>query len=418
MRDRRYGRQPRTAPADVVAVAERQGGRGIAESALQALVSRTAIAAVLGQSFGGLRDLYEALGYNKAPLFRDFLAKYVRQDIAAAVVDAPVQACWGAPPEISESEDNETEFEKAWADLLKRRNVLNYFQRVDTLQSIGEYAVLLMGFDGEADLSKPVANANQLLYLMPYSQDAATISTYDGKTTSPRFGLPETYSINMRSAGSTLGTPTAARPVHWSRVIHVTEDNLDDDVRGQPKLLRIMNRLDDIDKVAGGSAEMFWRGAQPGHGFSVQKDANLSPDKKVAFQTEIANYMHGLQRDLLLEGIDITNLAQQIADPTGHVSVLIDLLAGAVRIPKRILLGSERGELSSAQDERAWQSRIMQRQRQFCEPMVLRPFIDRLIEHGTLPKPADGYTCKWPDQFALSGKEKAKVAALPKEKKA
>ena len=387
-------------------------GRGIADAAFAALVSRASLASYLGQTYGGTRDMYSNLGYNKNPVFNDFMSKYLRQDIARAIINAPVCASWAPHPEISESEDKETAFEKDWNDLIKTKRVFNCLQRVDTLQAIGEYAVLLLGFDGESDLSQEVSGAASLLYLAPYSQQNATISTYDADPKSERFGLPQTYSINMRAVGSTAGTLTTTRAVHWSRVIHVAEDNLDDDVLGTPMLLSVLNRLEDIDKVAGGAGEMFWRGALPGYGFSIAKDASPTPQSLTELQTEIENYMHNLQRYIRLEGMDVTNLAQQVADPTGHIGVLIDLISGATRIPKRILLGSERGELSSAQDERAWQKRIAQRQQDHCEPTILRPFIDRLILHGVLSEPADGYSCIWPDQFAQGEKEQAETAAL------
>ena len=49
--------------------------------------------------------------------------------------------------------------------------------------------------------------------------------------------------------------------VHASRVLHVAEDCLDDDVYGIPRLKPVFDRLDDLLKVVGGSAEFFLRGA-------------------------------------------------------------------------------------------------------------------------------------------------------------
>jgi hypothetical protein len=108
--------------------------------------------------------------------------------------------------------------------------------------------------------------------------------------------------------------------------------------------------------------------------------------------------------------LDIKELTAQVSDPSKHVSVLLDLIAGTTGIPKRILIGSERGELASTQDETAWNSRVDERRRNYAEPMILRPFIDRLITIGVLPQPRDGYVVEWPPIFTPSEEQQAKVA--------
>ena len=51
-----------------------------------------------------------------------------------------------------------------------------------------------------------------------------------------------------------------------------------------------------------------------------------------------------------------------------------------------------------------------ERRRNFAEPSILRPFIDRLIMVGVLPKPKEGkYFVKWPSVSILSDKEQANI---------
>ena len=87
----------------------------------------------------------------------------------------------------------------------------------------------------------------------------------------------------------------------------------------------------------------------------------------------------------------------------------IDLIACATRIPKRILMGSERGELASSMDEQSWLDMITARRQQHLEPTIVRPLIDRLIEVGVLSEPKEGYTVIWPDLMTTSDKEIADV---------
>lgn len=373
------------------------------------LAVRATIAARLGKSYGGDRDLYTALGYKLKPVLEDYQAKYYRQDIARAIIDAPVRACWRQPPVITEVDKKQTDFEKSWIALTEKRRVFHYLSRADRLASIGSYAVLLMGFDDGGDFATEAKTAKGLLYLMPYGQGAATIQKYDEDTKSERYGLPLMYQIQM----STVGTSGMSKSVHHSRVIHVAEDCLESDVEGIPRLKSILNRLEDLDKVAGGSAEMFWRGALPGLGFKVDKDAVLGKQDATDLTDEIEDYMHGLRRYMLLEGMSVEKLEMQVADPSNHIAILIDLIACAIRMPKRILLGSERGELASSQDERAWADRIEERRKEHCEARILRPFVDRLVEVGVLSKHGEeGYTVKWSDLRAPSDKEIADIGKI------
>src|SRR5690606_7683273 len=122
-----------------------------------ALVGRRTLAGLLGQTFGGGRDLYTILGYQTAdPIdYRVFLARYVRQDIAGRVVDLPAQDTWRRPPEIRDG-DGETEFEKAWAYLVKRLHVYHYLERIDRLAGVGRYGVLMIGTRDGKPASEPL----------------------------------------------------------------------------------------------------------------------------------------------------------------------------------------------------------------------------------------------------------------------
>jgi hypothetical protein len=88
------------------------------------------------------------------------------------------------------------------------------------------------------------------------------------------------------------------------------------------------------------------------------------------------------------------------------------MIAAASGIPKRLLIGSERGELSSTQDESNWNQNIQDRREQYAENAILRPLIDRLISYGVLPQPEDeDYDVQWPDLWTPSEKEKADTAS-------
>jgi phage-related protein (TIGR01555 family) len=377
------------------------------------VVARANLAAQLGQQYGGDRDIYQALGYKTTLNYADYWAQYTRQDIAKAIIDRPVRATWQGQLELIESEDAEkTVFEKAWYDLNRRLKLRSLLARVDRLTGIGRYGVLLLGLDDvneNMDFLKPVSQSGtrKLLYVKPFGENTAKIDTYVTDPSNPRYGTPLVYSVEVADVAS--GSSSVVR-VHYSRMLHILEDHLESDVMGVPKLEAVFNRLQDLEKLVGGDAEMFWRGARPGYQGNVDKDYTMTQTTKDDLKEQIDEYENGLRRILINEGIDLKALAQQIADPTGHVDIQIQMISAVTGIPKRILTGSERGELASTQDSGEWKTYVQGRREDHAEPHIIHPFVDRLIELKILPKPESGdYKVDWLDLFSVSEKERVEI---------
>ena len=379
--------------------------------ALSDLLSRAALAQRAGLTFGGERDLYDLFGYKNAEsiLPLDYLAQYRRGDIAKRIVDAYPDACWRDEPQISSDEDAQadTEFEKAWKSLVKRLKVTHYLNRADKLARLGRFAVLVLGVKGGEGMDQPMikkSGPDDLIYVMPYGETSVTIESYVNTATDPRFGKPLIYSITP-STETGLGSIR----VHYSRVIHIAEGLLDNDTFGTPALESIFNKLQDMLKIVGGGAEIYWRNARGGLHAGVKDDFELSEADREALSDEMTAFYNGLKRFIQTKGIDVTALNTQFADPSPLASLILDLVAGATGIPKRILIGSERGELASSQDESNWNNRVQERQATFCEPLILRALIERLQEFGMLPATDEIYIA-WKPLNALSESEQAAIA--------
>lgn len=377
-------------------------------------LARDRLASALGQEYGGDRDLYGALGYERDLDFSDYWNRYQRQDVARRVIIEPVNATWRQTPDIVEPrqgrEANEpTAFESDIRRLAKRSRLFHYLSRTDRLAGVGQYAVLLLGFDDAQPLSQPVTRATRLLYLAPYTQEHAEVHRWVKDPADPRFGLPLEYRVSLSGNHEQRpGMPATDRVVHWTRVLHLPSDGLDEsDVYGTPRLKACYNRLQDLEKVAGGSAEMFWRGAFPGQVYKADKDAAFDEE---SLEQEIEEYVHKLKRYLKVQGVDVKQLEPQIADPSNHVEQLIDLISAATGIPKRKLLGSERGEMASGQDETNWNAVITERRDNHVEPM-LRELIDRLVSVGVVNEPEDGdFLIRWAPTSDISPAARAQVA--------
>lgn len=366
------------------------------------LVDRANFSKRAGFQFGGSRDLWAALGYQETPRFRDYCARYQRQDIAARIIDMPVRSTWRERPTLSDNDDeeNESAFEKAWIDLVDKHRIVDRFRRVDTLAALGRFAVLLVGLAGQDDFEQPLirgaAGPDGLLYLTPYSEGNTTIERHDDDPSSPRFGWPLSYSLQTQIATGQTSTSRAVR-THWSRAVHVSSGNLENEVIGTPALERVVNLLDDLIKVVGGSAETYWMLAKsPLHANLDPKARPLTKTEKDEVKEQVDEVQHNLRRVLYSSGLNLGYLSSAVSDPRGPFEVIIKLLSAATGIPQRTLTGSEAGELASTQDDKNFADRTQERQIDFAEPKILRPTVDLLIEAGVMPEPEGGtYDVNW-----------------------
>jgi hypothetical protein len=363
-------------------------------------------------SYGGNRNIYQALGYPKEINFEDFLNRYKRQEIAKAVIDRPVKATWqGSLLLIESNESDETEFEKTWRQLDRDLQLKSRLSRLDRLTGIGRYGILVLGLDdvsSNGNWASPVrSGTRKLVYIRPLSEGSiAEISKFEENASNERYGLPLIYDIKATDASTKTDKIIK---VHHSRIIHVTDNPLESDVYATPRLEPIYNRLIDIEKLAGGDAEMFWRGARPGYSGKLDPEYQATQAFKDALKAQYDEYEHDLRRILVNEGVELTALAQQIADPSTHLDAQLKLLSSETGIPVRILSGSERGELASSEDRSEWLSYVQTRREEHAEPCIVRPFVDKLIQYGILPEPIDNYTVKWSELFAQSEKMRVDI---------
>lgn len=381
---------------------------------LSTLSERNRFARGLGKTFRGNRDMYEALGYKEALGIDDYKFRYERGDIGARIIDVYPNDTWAGDPQIIEDPNPEvyTAFEQACFELNERLGFFSIFRRSDILAGIGRYSIIFIGAPGEP--SQPIGRLTKpedIAYLIPLGEDHATISSSgrERDPKSPRYGQPVSYSISGLDDDVSTSTNASLINVHWSRVIHIVANKLDSNIYGQPELKNVWNRLDDLDKVVGGGSEAFWLRANRGMQFDIDKDLKVADDQKTQMTEQLDEFEHGMRRFLRTRGITTTEFGSDVADFKDPAMTIVSIISGAKSIPQRLLLGSERGELASSQDAKNWEARIKARRNSFALPTIIRPFIDRLIEVGALPKPSE-YTCEWPAGEELDQKERGELA--------
>lgn len=392
-----------------------------------ALLGRSTWLRKLGLAFGGRRDYYNSLGYRRQLLFGDFMERYQRQDIARRIIDAYPAATWKFPPIIKENEDSDgksTRFERRFNEFATRINLWHNFERLDRLARLGWYSSMFIGVAGQTNPKEPMrritGGLNGVLYLTPFGYSNSRVKTLEAEPTNPEFGKPQLYEVDVLhnltegqfgiiDIDKSITAVRRKRRIHSSRMIHVAEGRLEDAIFGIPALQPVFNLLDDLMKVVGGGAETFWINADRGFQANVDKEMELAPEDAEKFSDEIDEYINGLRRWIRTKGIELNAFEATVANPQNAFDVILSLISAGTGIPKRILIGSERGQLASAQDEKNWNSRVRERQRSYAEPVMVRPIIDFLGTYTTLRVPKN-YVVEWPDINVLTEEERSTVA--------
>lgn len=384
-----------------------------------------------GGSHNGLRDYDLEFGYPNSVTSHDLWRIYKRNGIASRIIRAFPQATWEEQPVIRDEKGDSAEekgsdglanksfspFVQDVDNFMLKTKALRYLERADRLSSIGHFGILLMGFKDGAPMREPLAAGKKpLLFLQAYGEPTVKILEFVGDTNDPRYGLPKLYEVTpgfeTQSEGGTAPVQGSFQ-VHASRCIHVAEFLDQGEVQSTPRLQPVYNHLLDLQKVVGSSAESFWRQSNPGIAFSADADAKIDPAMIELMKEQAAEFENQMRRIIAMQGMTPHMLnTMTIADPAPNIEKLLDLIAGGTGIPKRILVGSERGELASSQDSDNWASRIDERQNNYAGPSLLMPFVQKMVDTGNVMTPEERMWAVWSPSNALSPKDQAEVGRI------
>ncbi len=273
--------------------------------------------------------------------------------------------------------------------------------------------------DAKQDIAPPMEPAEyvgkryKLLYLRPFSEEVTFVKTRETDVTSPRFGLPTMYTIQFRDfpnwgiqAGEII-----SRDVHWTRVIHVADNKKMSEVYGIPRGQQSYNYVVNVRKVSSGGAEAHWKSAFPGFAFEVNPelaDQDIEMDKE-GIRQEFERFQNSTQRYMAVQGVTTKPLAPTVTDPSPNIEIQLKLIAITLNTPFRILFGSETEEHAGDNDSETWHKKLAGRCNKYIGPQLMRPFIDRFVAFGILPKPKQ-ICIEWQDFNTPSDLTKAQVS--------
>lgn len=378
------------------------------------LLQRMAMVNGTGLTYDGKRDLAAALGYKKDLTIQDYKKRAERNGIARQVVEAFPKACWRGDVEVYEDPDpqSSTAFEECWKDLKRRLKVFSVFRQSDIESGYGRFAVILIGVpsgQSASDLKTPLPNGNgtptNIKYFQVFDEESASIDMTSDIVSDPsseRFGLPSMYKLKLPSpAGGSMEVP-----VHWSRILHIAED---DAIYHRPRMQPVWNWLDDLDKQVGGGSEATWQTANRGYQFDLDSEQPIEQPELDQMHLHFDEYMHGQRRYISTRKVKVTPFDGEISDFSPGANIVLGLIAGTSRIPKRILVGSESAELASSQDRRNFDRAAQDRRDGFCRPVMVDQMVARLTMYKYLP-PVEEYLVGWPEEEDMTMPEKASVA--------
>lgn len=376
------------------------------------------------------RDLFRECGYPLAINAQMYREMYDRDGVAQRVVNIWPHECWEQPPTVYEDEDenNETDFEAAWKGLQETHQVNHFLERVDVLSGIGSYGLLLIGINDGKGLNEPIdgldpdtgelaeeIKPHDLIYLRAFDESLCHVGQWNTNQQSPRYAQPNVYLIRFLDytivpVGQTV-TDVITHMVHWSRVVHIADNRKSSEVFGLPRQKDVFNRLLDLRKIYGGSAEMFWKGGFPGIALEVLPELADAEIDQATIREQMDAYQNSLRRYFAVAGMTAKTLEVEVADPEPHINSQLQAIALAKGVPLRVFLGSEQAVKAGAQDSDAWDTRLQRRKVNYLTPLVVRPVVERFIAMGIVPEPDEQFKVHWPDASSPTAKDKAAIAA-------
>ncbi len=389
------------------------------------------------EQYGGERNLFSALGYVTNPRYEHYRARYERTDTAQALIDKIPQKAWSRPEVIDTGvESGTSDFEEKANEFLKgeytEENPIEVMERATRMERLGKYSLIFLGLnDDNATPSETEDEDNEssgvnllsnevdesslqdqdageaIVYIRPYDEGRADPEEINWETadpTSERFGKPISYNIDF-------GDHQPTGRVHHSRVIHVVGNVFDNEFISPSILKSSINRIDDIEKILGGSAEAYWRSAYSPMIVSppeIQGQMTEFSDSGEELHKQINRYINNFSREIFTAA-DVKLMNPDAENPLEFLETQYRDLAVGHNIPQSILMGNETGERATEEDRRMFNERVSDFREEYCEPAVVNKFIAMLINLNVFPEPQGWFQLNWPPVDEKTEKEEANI---------
>lgn len=386
------------------------------------------LAAIYGLGNQKRRTLWAECGYPQNLSFKHYYKAYTRNSVGFAAVTRLSDGCWVDTPVIVDgAKNNESTKTTAWekrADKLFKK-LWKSIKEADKRNLVGQYSALIIqvreedGAKWEDELlpgSLAKLEELALVKLIPVWQEQLTVAEYQTDLNKEDYGEPVYYQFNE----SAVGKSKKGRDIkiHKSRIILLNEGGDDNQPKTGVSLLEPgYNKLLDIEKTSGGSAEGFLKNASRQLSIRMSDKVDLRELKRQAeamghkdvvsaINDQIQKLNSGIDSALITQEGDASVLSVAASDPTSTWMVAANEFAASIQIPFTILFGQQTGRLASDEDKTDWANRCNGRRNGFLSDVITQ-ILERFWTVGIIPPPKSGeVTISWSDLLAPSERDK------------
>lgn len=351
--------------------------------------------------------------------YEDLMYIYRRIDIAANAVDLIPADVWGAPINIKTigadgQEEKDSELAKQIWQLNRDLNVLGTYEEGHRYTRILGLGIIVMGLADGRRIDEPVGDrATGLKYLRAYSADDIDEIHYNTDPDSEDYGEIEFYDIKLQgSANASVSQPAQIFKVHASRVIHLNEKTVKKDPWGVGVLESPYDLFVILKNTDWSAGEAYFQNASPLFVLSWDdsEDADPPDEDKLNQADEDLEVIHATKKYIKPASwqLDTVQGSGKIPDPDLIWGPVVERIAGAVRIPKQLLLGTSAGALASGEvNLQQYYKDVGKYQNNFAEPALLDMY-QRLQALGVLNE--EEFDIEWAPLWEMSEKDKSEIA--------
>jgi len=304
--------------------------------------------------------------------------------------------------EVSEKPD--PNWSREVSKVLDDLNARACLTRLVLFERLFGWAILALTYvDYGKSAADPVHNPREIRELMPYSSLQCTVqsSDEDKQADSPRFGLPNFYTVRRSEVGA------AQTKIHFSRVIHCATRLLDHAWKGLSVLEVMYDDQTVFRNERWALGETLIRHAA---GFANITLTGAKRKQIEEFEAEQQLYRLNTRSYFVHDEnatVDWVGAAGKALNPEPYVTPTMESLSCGSRIPVSHLRGANAGALAGSEtNDREYWGGIAALQ-SLHEPPVWM-LIDRLMETGQIRRVND-YRVVWPAGFELTETAKAAI---------
>ena len=347
-------------------------------------------------------------GFPEHLTFDDLFALWDRDGLAAAIVKKTVGKCWQSEPFLREREGAKAE-SRLDRELRQRFRDLRIWQRMaeaDCRALVGGYAGLILRFADGKTFDQPVERVagglEGLVEVIPAWKGQLTPSAWQTDQTQPNYGWPTMFNYNEATVGGTENKVPRAVQIHPDRVLIWSDDGT---MHARSLLAAPYNAILSAEKIIGAGGEGFWKNARSSPHLSAKEGVDLNAMAKAmgltsaedlldAMSENVEDWQKGFDKVLMTQGMDAQTLAVTLPSPEHFFGTTLQVIAAAVQMPVKILVGMQTGERASTEDADEWSLTCQSRRTNSVIPGIM-DLVNRLEQVGVLPE-RDWYL-EWTD---------------------